>query len=261
MKHKRIVAEYNRKFQKYNQSIDLLLEILKNERKIYKELTNNIANKLINENEGEELQNSEPAMKADSDDGLKVEDVDSAPTENSHAISKTEFERTIDSLKIKRSIHYQLGITMSQIMYIHAVKRDYSKAVTFKTEAEKYLLESVNHDKNHYIIAQFYQNVGDMHLRIDGAKDKDIAYEFYDKANKIFELVVGNISIDYIYSLIDVADVYLEKRQYEEAEAFYQFGKSKIEEIYGVNSIFKHRVNSSLIEIYSVKGMKDKSYE
>ena len=78
---------------------------------------------------------------------------------------------------------------------------------------------------------------------------------------RFFESVLGSQSIEYIYSTCDIGDVYIEKKQYKEAEAFYQFCKSQIEEIYGVSSIFKHRVNSSLVEIYLSLGLKDKSYE
>ena len=150
---------------------------------------------------------------------------------------------------------------MSMIMYMYAAKRDFPKAIRFQEEAEKYLMKSVEDNKNHLIIANFYQNTGDMYLRFEGKNYKDIAYEWYDKANKILEIIVGNKSIDYIYSMVDIGDVYLEKKLYTEAEAFYLFVKSNIEEFYGSDSIFKHRINSALVEVYSGLGDKEKGYD
>ena len=90
-----------------------------------------------------------------------------------------------------------------------------------------------------------------------------IAYENYEKSNKSLELVVGKTSIDFYLSMVDIGDVYLERKSYAEAEAFYQFCKSEIEQNYGKDSIFKHRINSALVEVYSSQKAegRDKSYE
>ena len=186
LKHLKKVAEFNRKFQKYNQALSILLDVYTKERKVYKKLNNDKENS-SSDNELEENKIVEQNDHANLDSDFKVEEVESiAVSKAVIIIRKSQFEIAVDSLKVNHNINWRLGTTMSQIMYIYALKHDYSKAVTFKAGAEKWLLQSVNDNKNHVIMGTFYQNVGDMYLRIEGNKNKDIGYENYDKSNKIF---------------------------------------------------------------------------
>lgn len=247
----------------------MLTDIYKKERKIFNEASK-ASEKIssIVEDQSESAAKEHPKEESKEDPQMQVESTDKIDDGVAASAipvlkidSQPEFVKYIDSIKIKREINYRLGATMSLIMYMYATKRDFSKAIRFQEEAEKFLMKSLNGNKNHIIIAHFYQNTGDMYLRFEGKKYKDIAYEWYDRANKILDSIVGGKSIDCIYSMADVGDVYLEKKSYAEAEAFYLFAKEKIEEIYGPDSIFKHRINSALIEAYSGLGTKDKGYD
>lgn len=265
LKNSKILAEYNRKFQKYDAAITLLTDIYKKERNIYNEASKNSdkINWIIEEKSDDHLKNeTKESSEIPNESAVKIDDGEAASAMSPVTFEKpSEFVKYVDSLKVKRNINYRLGSTMSLIMYMYATKRDFSKAIRFQEEAEKYLMKSLNGNKNHIIIANFYQNTGDMYLRFEGKKYKDISYEWYDRSNKIHESIAGSKSIDCIYSIVDIGDVYLEKKSYSEAEAFYLFAKNKIEEIYGQDSIFKHRINSALVEVYTGLGTKEKGYD
>lgn len=202
---------------------------------------------------------AEPKVQEES---VAIVEVESHPKTGGQGVPKTEFCKLIDSLKVKRNISTRIGLTMSDIMFLYAAKRDIQKATRFQEEAFKYILEGVKNNKDHLQVSIYYGNSGDMYLKFEGNKNKDIGYEHYEKANQILEKILGSKSIDFIYSTADIGDVYLERKQYKEAEAFYTYCKSQIEEFYGKNSIFKHRINSALVEVYSAIGEgKTKGYD
>lgn len=93
-----------------------------------------------------------------------------------------------------------------------------------------------------------------MHIKYNTTKDLDIAYEAYEEANNALEKSVGKKSIDFIYSMVDIGDTYLEKKQFDQAEAFFGYAIKTLNEYYGPKSVFKTRVNSCLVELYTIKG-------
>ena len=92
---------------------------------------------------------------------------------------------------------------------------------------------------------------GNMFFKSQETKDIAKAYEFYDEANKLLDTVVGSKSVDFLHSMVDIGEVYLYQRNYEQALAFLNFVKNEIVKYYGESSIYKNRVNSALIEVHS----------
>lgn len=140
---------------------------------------------------------------------------------------------------------------MIQIMEIHALKNDLQKGLTFRNAAEKYILAATNGDKKNKHYIKFLQASGHMFFKSQDSKDISKAYDFYDEANKLLEEIVGNKSIDYLLSFVDIGEVYLYQRDYEKADAFLTFCRDEIIKYYGERSIYLNRVNSALIEVHS----------
>ena len=127
----------------------------------------------------------------------------------------------IRPLRKKRDIRVMLSNTMMEIMQIYASKRDKIKSKRFQNEACKYLLEGLDQNKNHILFTKFLSNVGDIHVKYGGKANLDTAYKNYEEANKILDTIMGKESFDFIMSMTDIGDVYLERKSYNEAEAFY----------------------------------------
>lgn len=108
------------------------------------------------------------------------------------------------------------------------------------------------------MMTKYLSTAGDIYLKYGGKTNLTRAYELYDESNKTLEAIVGKAGIDFIYSMTDIGDVYLEQKSLEEAEAFYTHSKSEVEKYYGADSIFKARINSSLIEVYSAMGNQNR---
>lgn len=182
---------------------------------------------------------------------------------HTHSLVQSELSKRLEGIRKSRNIKVRLGMTMIEIMTIYGTKRDKLKARRFKDEAAKFILEGVDGNKNHMHLIKFLSAAGDMHVKWGSKKDLDDAYNLYSEANKALEVIVGKKSIDFLLSMVDIGDVHLERKSYEEAEAFYQFCKTQLEEYYGKDCIFKHRINSALVEVYSAVGgeTRAKAYE
>jgi hypothetical protein len=94
-----------------------------------------------------------------------------------------------------------------------------------------------------------------MHMKYGkSAVDLETALSYYDKANGIIESMVGNKSISFLLSMVDIAEVYTQQKKYDKALGFLNFAKGQVATYYGEHSIFMNRVNSCLIEVYSEIG-------
>ena len=71
--------------------------------------------------------------------------------------------------------------------------------------------------------------------------------------------ICGDISIDFLFSLCDLGDVFLEQKETAKAKSFYLLVAEKIKEHFGKDSIFLIRVNSALVELYTAEDAKDNS--
>lgn len=71
--------------------------------------------------------------------------------------------------------------------------------------------------------------------------------------------ICGDTSIEFLFSLCDLGDVFLEQKENAKAKSFFLLVSDKIKEHYGKESIFLIRVNSALVELYTAEETKDNS--
>lgn len=280
LKHKKLLANYYKKFQKHEKALEVLMDVYKAERKIYNATVkkSDQISALVEEpksasprkagDEAKVVEMDQEDQKEEEKDVHNdaveiVTEKSEQDKERSYQILQSQLSKRLESVRKSRNIKVRLGMTMIEIMSIYGTKRDKLKARRFKDEAAKYILEGVDGNKNHMHFIKYLSTAGDMHVKWGSKKDLDDAYNLYSEANKALEVIVGKKSIDFILSMVDIGDVHLERKSYEEAEAFYQFCKSQLEENYGKDCIFKHRINSALVEVYSAAGGENraKAYE
>lgn len=60
----------------------------------------------------------------------------------------------------------------------------------------------------------------------------------------------GENSITYLYALCDIGDVLLDQKEYEKAMSFFLLVKQKIQDLFGVDSIFLLKVDECLESYY-----------
>jgi tetratricopeptide (TPR) repeat protein len=229
--------------------LEILLEIYKAERKIYNQTIKGVEIiESIEENHKDEEYTPEPVedvKEPESPKSVKVLTEESSEPENT----------VVRSEKSSRNINIRLGVTMICIMIIYGVKKDRVKAQRFKEEAEKFILAGTEGNKQSEYYLKFLSSVGDMHMKYGkSASDLEASYSYYEKANRILENLVGNKSITFLLSMVDIAEVYTQQKKYNEAIAFLNFVKGQIITYYGEKSIFLNRVNSCLVEAYSEMG-------
>jgi tetratricopeptide (TPR) repeat protein len=245
-----------------------LTQIYKEERQIFnqdKKKNQQITSISIESPRNHNSENHEEAEKNEKDENQEVDQKEVVITEEEAPVvtNPTQSNNEKGDDRINRNIKVRLGITMAEIMNIYSLKRDRVKSNRFKEEAEKFLREGLNEDKTHKYYVKYLGSVGDMLLRYGSKKELDQAYEAYDAENKALMSTVGKYDIDFINSMCDVGDVHFERKSYEEAEAFYGHWKVQFEEVYGKDNIFKTRVNSALVELYSAMGAeyRQKAYD
>ena len=64
---------------------------------------------------------------------------------------------------------------------------------------------------------------------------------------------MGEKSIDYLFSLCDIGDVFLERKEYDKAKSFYLLTWDKIQEYFGKDTIYQVRINSAIVELYTAE--------
>lgn len=105
----------------------------------------------------------------------------------------------------------------------------------------------------------FLNILGDNYLKVGGTDGYEKAMECYQEASQLLAEICGDESMDFLLSLIDIGDVYLEQKEYDKAKSFYLLSLDRISSLYGQNSIFIHRVNAALVELYTATGGEFKS--
>lgn len=262
LKQQKIIAGYFKKFQKLDKALTVLLDVYKQERKIYnaevkgKDRIQSVVADANEEGFSPIVQKDDKKvieLSEDRQDGVQIQNEEQ---EQSPGKPTNKDTFTIEKQKLKRSrnINVRLGLTMIEIMSIYASKRDKVKAQRFKEDAVKFILEGVDNNKTHTYYIKYLTSVGDMHIKFNTEKDLDLAYAAYEEANNALEKSVGKKGIDFIYSMIDIGDTYLEKKQFDQAEAFFSYAINTLNECYGPKSVFKTRVNSCLVELNTLKG-------
>lgn len=270
LKHKKLVAQYYKKFQKYEKALEVLMNVYKAERKIYNDSAKQSEQiePIVEENLEKSTKEEQPAAEGENkveeieqdDKEPIVENEEASPTDTqAYIVTDTPLAKKVREIKKSRNINVRLAITMIEIMNIYSSKREKQKAKRFQEEAEKYMLEGVDGNKEHILMCKCKSSSGDMFVKYGGTKNIDFAYKYYEEANKALENTVGKKSIDFLLSMVDIGDTYLERKSYQEAEAFYKFCKSQIEEYHGTDCIFKHRINSALVEVYSSMGGENRN--
>ena len=270
LKNKKLLAIYYKKFQKHDEALKVLMDVYKEERKIFNQNKNKEQQiSSISEEVTQQTKTEEEAKV------VQVSDQDEQPQvliNDGVAIAEEELvedkptlahSKSVSKDKQNRNIQVRLGTTMTEIMNVFSMKRDKIKAHRFREEAEKHFLEGLAGDRTNKYFIRYLASVGDMYLRFGSKSELDEAYKLYDEANKTLELTKGKDDSEFLLSMVDIGNVYLEKKSYTEAEAFYTFSNSEFERLHGNNWIFKHRANSALVDVYSSSGAehKQKAYD
>lgn len=103
----------------------------------------------------------------------------------------------------------------------------------------------------------FLNILGDNKLKLGGKENYESALECYMDASQILREVCGEESMDFLLSLVDIGDVYLETKELEKAKSFYLLTLEKIISLFGPNCIFMQRINSALSELYTAMGTEE----
>jgi tetratricopeptide (TPR) repeat protein len=236
------LAIYYKKFQKHDEALKVLMDVYKEERKIYNQNKNKEQQiSSISEEVTQQTKTEEEAKV------VQVSDQDEQPQvliNDGVAIAEEELvedkptlahSKSVSKDKQNRNIQVRLGTTMTEIMNVFSMKRDKVKAHRFREEAEKHFLEGLAGDRTNKYFIRYLASVGDMYLRFGSKSELDEAYNLYDEANKTLELTKGKDDSEFLLSMVDIGNVYLEKKSYTEAEAFYTFSNSEFERLHGNN--------------------------
>jgi hypothetical protein len=127
---------------------------------------------------------------------------------------------------------------MKMIMNVYSSMRMYKNSQKFEKGARDLFKKVFGDDINHVEYVQFLNIVGDNYLKIGGKEGYQTALDCYLDASSSLNQICGEESMDFILSLIDIGDVYLEQKEFEKAKSFYLLGKNRVVSIYGENSIF-----------------------
>lgn len=148
---------------------------------------------------------------------------------------------------------------MKMIMNVYASMRQYKNSEKFEKGARE-LYNKAFKENNHQVeYVSFLNILGDNYLKIGGVEGHAKAMDCYQEASWILAEICGDESIDFLLSLIDIGDVYLEQKEFDKAKSFYLLSMDKITTLYGSNSIFLHWVNAALVELYTANGGEFKS--
>jgi len=149
-----------------------------------------------------------------------------------------------------------MATTFKLIMNTYSNMREFNKAETFEKQADRLYRKALGDDIGIVEVVSFNNLVGDIAIKKGGLKALEKAAEVYSSSSKILHDIVGENGIDFILSLLDIGDIHLEKKEYEQALSFYTLASDKVTKTFGEDSIFHHRINSSLVELYASKGDK-----
>lgn len=135
---------YNKKFQKNERALDLLMDLYKEQRRIYNKTVK--AGEEAKEVNLAEPKEQEGEAKEEEKDHPKEEDKDAVEIASEHSeTEKVQEELSVYSddpvsaelrkIRRRRNINVQLATTMVEIMQLYATRREKEKSFRFETEA------------------------------------------------------------------------------------------------------------------------------
>lgn len=125
------------------------------------------------------------------------------------------------------------------MMNVYSNMRRYKNSKSYELEAVRIFKTFAGEETSMIEYTGLMNCIGDIYLKIGGKKDNlERALEIYQESSEILLEICGENSIDYLYSLCDIGDCYLEMKEYDKAKSFYFLVQEKLSEIYGKDSIF-----------------------
>jgi len=165
----------------------------------------------------EEIKDNFEEMKEEKTEEVKAEEIktEEVKTEEVEEV-KTEEVREKKRCKVytsvvnetERNIKIRIASTLKQITNIYSNMRLYSYSKKFEVEAKKLYLEASDQNQIEYM--SFLNILGDINLKIGTTESLQAALECYQESSTISNELMGDNSIDYLFSLCDIGDVFLE---------------------------------------------------
>ncbi len=271
---------YYKKFQKNDAALSCLKKVLKEEREMSKGLSESSRNIQIEDPEEEKKKKKEKKEDKKEDnkeeeempstdenvkgDDPKVQEIKTAAPNQADPKTEDEAKQTPSKKgtlykshvqnQFELDINVRLGNTFKMIMNVYANMRHFTKAERFEGEARKMYKLAWGDKPMQLEYVSFCNIVGDICIKKGTEEAIKRAMEIYSESSEILQAVGGDESVDFLLSLTDMGDCYMESKEYEKAQSFYTLSQDKLHKLLGAKTIFCHRINSALIELFAAKG-------